>query len=108
MRRAASGSLAFSAYAVAADDGSTVLVLVNKDRTLAAQVTTTLATSATTATLTRLTGPSLDSPAGALLNGAPIGADGTWAGQTPEKISVQGHTLTLSLAPASAVLARIR
>jgi hypothetical protein len=102
------GSLALSAYAVAVDDGSTVLVLVNKDRTQSAQVTAALGTAASSATLTLLTGPSLDSPTGTMLDGATIGADGSWKGQAPTTLSLQGSTLTLAVAPASAVLARIR
>jgi hypothetical protein len=99
--------LALSAYAVAADDGSTVLLLVNKDRTHAAAITASLGSAATSATLTVLTGTSLDSPKGTLLNGAAIGTDGSWAPVTTPSVAVAGSTLTLTVSPASAVLARI-
>ena len=102
------GTLAFSAYAVAADDGSTVLVLVNKDRAQTATVTTGLGTTATSASLTVLTGTSLDSPTGTLLNGAPIGADGSWSPQSSANVGVVNSSLTLTVPPATAVLARIR
>ena len=102
------GTIAFSAYAVAADDGSTVLVLVNKDRTQTANVTAGLGASATSASLTVLSGTSLDSPTGTLLNGAAIGTDGSWSPQPSVTASVVNSSLTLTVPPATAVLARIR
>lgn len=100
--------VAISAYAVAADSGATNLVLVNKDRTQTASVSVDLGASATSATLTTLSGPSLDSPTGTLLNGAPIAADGSWAPGSAPTQSVSGATLKLSVAPASAVLVSLR
>ncbi|WLT31901.1 hypothetical protein [Geothrix sp. PMB-07] len=104
----AANGLAVSAYAVAADSGSTNLVIVNKDRTQAASVTASLGASASTASLTTLSGPSLDSPTGILLNGAPIGADGSWAPASTSSQPVTGTTLKLLVAPASAVLVSLR
>jgi hypothetical protein len=104
----ATGGLSFTAYAVAADDGSTVLVLVNKDRTQTAKVTASLGANASSVSLTVLTGTSLESPTGTLLNGASIGADGSWTPLSTPTVAVNGATLTLSISPASAVLARIR
>ena len=101
------GGLSFSAYAVAADAGGTTLVLVNKDPGQAAQVTVDLGTSATSAVLTVLTGAGLNSPTGTLLNGAPLAADGSWTPGASASGTVSGSTLTLSVAPASAVLATI-
>lgn len=102
------GTLSFSAYAVAADDGTTALVLVNKDRAQTATVTTGLGVSATSANLTVLTGTSLDSPTGTLLNGAAIGADGSWSPQPSVNVGVVNSSLILTVPPATAVLARIR
>jgi hypothetical protein len=101
-----SGGLAVSAYAVAATDGSTAVVLLNKDRTTTANVTVGLGATYTHASLTVLTGPSLDSPTGELLQGAPIAADGSWSPPTPPTIPVNGSTLTLTVGASSAVLVR--
>ena len=103
-----SGTLALSAYAVAEKDGSTSVVLVNKDRTRSGSVTLNLGASFTSFTVTALTGPSLDSATGELLEGAPIAVDGSFSPPAPAEVAMSGSTLEVLVAPASAVLLRAR
>jgi len=97
-----------AAYAVQATDGSMALVFVNRDRTTWAQVTVSLPTTTSLATLTELTGPSLDATTGELLNGAPINADGSWIPSSARTVAIGGRTLVVLVAPASAMLASVR
>jgi hypothetical protein len=61
-------------------------------------------TKATTATFVTLTGPSLGSTTGELLNGAAIQADGTWAPLTPPALTLTSGALQVPVAAGSAVL----
>jgi len=97
------GGLALSAYAVADADGATVVVLVNKDRGKNADVTVDLGAEYTRATLT---GASLDSPTGELLQGAAILMDGSGNPPAPTPAPVSGHTVSLNVGASSAVLLR--
>lgn len=96
--------VALSAYAVEPADGSTAVVLVNPDSTEFVKATVDLGKAATTATLTALTAPALDSTTGVLLGGAPINADGTWTPASQPTAPVVGQTVTVNVAPASALL----
>jgi len=60
----------------------------------------------TRAALVAPTGPSLDSPTGDLLQGAPISADGTWNPPAATAVAVNGPTVSLNVGASSAVLAR--
>jgi len=100
--------LSFSTYAVQSSGGQLALLFVNKDATHTAQVTTVdLNMTATAATLTVLTGPTLESTSGEELNGAAIGSDGSWAPQSSATQPVSNGVLRISVSPASAVLALI-
>jgi hypothetical protein len=100
------GGLALSAYAVAMDAGGIGVVVVNRDPGRAAEVTLDLGAVAASADLTLLTGAGLESAEGTVLNGAAILADGTWSPRKRAPVAVNGTTLVLTAAPASAVLAR--
>jgi hypothetical protein len=102
------GGLPFSAYAVAADDGSMAVVLVNRDRVRGAEVTLELGAPHREATITVLTGPSLESLGGARLLGAPIGADGAFAHAPPPALTVAGKTIVFQMDAASAALLSVR
>jgi hypothetical protein len=106
--QAASGDLPLSAWAVARPDGATALVLVNRDRSRDADVTADLGTAATSATVTRLTGTSLDDPTGQLLQGATIGADGSFAPAAPPEVPVAGRVVRLTVPAGSAALVLAR
>jgi hypothetical protein len=101
----ASGTLALTAYAVEGLDGSMAIFLVNKDRTRTATVKVQLGASFMAAALTPLTGPSLDSPTGQLLQGSSIAADGTWNPVRPAVVTVSNSELVVTVGSASALLA---
>jgi hypothetical protein len=96
--------LAFTAHAVDATDGSTAIVLVNKDAAQTLHVTLDLRRPVVSATALTLTAPSLESTAGQLLGGAPIRVDGSWNAPPPPSLPASGHDVTVDVAPASAVL----
>ena len=101
-----SASINFTTYAVSKTDGSTAVLLNNKDATNSAYTTINLnSTKATTATLSTLSGTDLSSTSGFTLNGAVIGNDGTWSGATARTINVSSSgILTVVVPPMSAVL----
>jgi hypothetical protein len=98
------GKLNFTAYTVEQTDGSTNLVLVNKDAKTAVVATVDVGTAVSSASGQRLRGPSLGATSGVTLAGAAISPTGQWSPQPPEALPVSGHVVTVTVAPASAVL----
>jgi hypothetical protein len=101
-------SLNFTAYAVKPADGSTSVVLVNKDATTTVRATIDVGTGVGAASITRLTAPSLQATSGLLLGGAPVTPAGTWAPAATESACSTGNLPTVDVAPASAVVFRTR
>ncbi len=97
-------SVNFSAYAVTLANGSTSVVLSNKDATTTVHATVDAGASLTSATALRLEGPSLGATTGVTLGGVEIGADGTFTPNPPEVLSTSGTTFTIDVPPASAAL----
>jgi hypothetical protein len=100
------GGLALSVYAVDASDGSTALVLVNKDVAQPVLATIDVGRALTGATALSLTGPSLPSTSGQLLGGATIAPDGSWQPGPATALPVEGKIVVVTVAPASAMLVR--
>ncbi len=100
---------ALSAYAIAENDGSTAVVLVNKDaaQAIVAAVDFGRAVPNASASVVELRGPSLTATDGVTLAGQPIGKDGSWNATLPT-VQVNGTIGKVGLAPASAVLVRTR
>lgn len=80
------GSLNVTAYAVKTSSGGLNIVIVNKDLTQNLQVTISLPSSVSTATLLAMTqlssgasGPSLSATSGVMIQGVAVGVDGTFA-----------------------------
>lgn len=103
-----------SAYAVAADDGSLRIVLVNKDTGQDLDVTVALPRPAGRATALSLeqrspgaSGPSLTATSGVRLQGATIGLDGRWTPDAAEVVPVAGGQLKVRLPRLSAVLVTV-
>ena len=96
-----------SAYAVDRSDGSTAVVLVNKDRAQGLRVSVDVGRPLTSAQETMLTGPALESTTGVQLGGAPVEADGGWSGAATS-LSVSGTGTRIDLPPISAVLVEAR
>lgn len=97
-------SVALSAYAVAAADGSTRIVLANADSAATAHATVDLGKNGSVASVTRLTGASLTATTGIALAGATITASGAWTPGPLPSLQVTGSTLVIDVPPASAAL----
>jgi hypothetical protein len=98
----------FSAYTLGLADGTTSVVLVNKDEVQTVRATVALGKAAASAALTLLTGPSLASTTGFTVGGAAIASDGSWTAAPTPDISVMGTTLVVDVPPASAALLRVQ
>jgi len=83
------------------------LVVINGDESHDADVTAILEAPASSADLVALTGPSLSATRGALLQGAPVAADGSWKPLPAVAVPVSGSTVEFRVQAASAVLVRI-
>jgi hypothetical protein len=101
-------AIALSVHAVDGADGSTAVVLVNKDPAQTLTATVDVARPVSAATQLALTGPALDSTSGLLLGGAAIGADGAWMPAPAPPVPTSGTTAIVTVLPASAVLLRAR
>jgi hypothetical protein len=102
------GAVNFTAYAVSQADGSTNVVLVNKDETTAVETTLTMGADVTAASAQRLLSPSLLALSGTTLGGADVSVDGAWTAGTPEALVVAGKTVTVNLPAASAAIVHVK
>ena len=109
------GSLNITAYAVKTVSGGLNLIVVNKDSTQNLQMTVALPQSASTATLLELTqltsganGPNLAATSGVTIQGASIGANGSFTPGAAYTLTASGGTQVSCYVPAlSAVLIQI-
>jgi hypothetical protein len=92
-----------SAYAVASNNGTTYVVLNNKDSANAVETTIRFMQPVTSAEATILTAPSLTSGVGTTLGGAVIDKDGAWSSPQTEHVSISGGNAVITVAPGSAV-----
>lgn len=97
-------TLNFTAYAVSSSEGSTNIVLVNKDSTdgVAASVSVGLTVSVASAVF--LEGPSLLATSGVTFAGSPISPAGEWAPMPAWTLPVAGEVVSIVVPPASAVI----
>ena len=93
-----------AAHAVLAADGSLRVILVNKERDRPVRVRFEGRPADRTATLLRLSAPSLESTTGIMLGGAAVQADGTWRSGGLETIRADGKTFEVTVPAASAVV----
>ena len=101
-------NVALSAYAIGAADGSTSVVLVNKDRTTSVKATVDLGRPAAMAEVIRLEGPALEATSGVTLAGAPVTPMGTWTPGPLPMVAIAGSMFDIDVPAASAVLVRAR
>jgi hypothetical protein len=102
-------SLNFTAYAVTPSDGSTRVVLINKDATTTVHATIDVGKTVAGATLTRLEAPALDATSDAIrIGGAQVTPLGSWTAGTAEVACATGNMPTVDVAPGSAVLVRAK
>jgi hypothetical protein len=102
----------FTAYSVDYQaDGSTSVVLVNKNATTGVQVTVNLGSAVTSASAIYLEATpagSLSAPAAAVtLAGAAVTPQGTWQRGAPFSQTTSGNTVSVFVPPASAALLRV-
>ena len=101
-------SINFTAYAVTPSDGSTRVVLVNKDATTTVHATIDVGKTVSGAALTRLQGPSLEATSGFTIGGVPVTPMGTWSPGPAEYACSTGNQPTVDVPPASAVVVRAK
>lgn len=103
---AATPALNFTAYAVKQSDGSTRIVLNNKDGAATVHASVHVGVAVTSADVMRLEGPSLGATTGVTLGGAGIDPTGAWTPTAPASLPVSGEVVTVDVPPASAALLR--
>ena len=101
---ATAGNLAFSGYAVNLSDGSTNVVLVNKDATTGISASVDVGVAVSSAQASYLTAPSLSSTTDITFAGAGVTATGAWTPHPPYALTVAGTVVRVLVPPASAVL----
>jgi hypothetical protein len=101
---AKAGALNFTAYSVAQADGSTNIVLVNKDATTSVQASVDVGASVGSASAIYLRAAALTSQSGVTLGGTAISPAGAWAPGAPWALPVEGHVLKVNVPAASAAL----
>lgn len=95
------------AYAVAAA-GATEVMLVNTSATTANNVAIQFNNKVSTASFVTLTGPSLVSTTGELLNGATVAADGGWTPVQPPSLPIASGLLEVPVPAGSAILLTVQ
>jgi hypothetical protein len=106
--RASAGNLNFTAYSIAPADGSTNVVLVNKDANMGINASVDVGAPLTGASAVFLEAPSLTATTGVTLAGAGISPTGAWSPQPAYSLPVQGNVVTLTIPPGTAVIVRAR
>jgi hypothetical protein len=101
---AKAGSLNFSAYSIAQSDGSTNVVLNNKDAMTPIQASVDVGAAVSSAEAVYLQGPSLTATSGVTLAGAGVSPAGAWTPNAPYALPVSGNVVTVLVPPASAAL----
>ncbi len=96
-----------TAYAVRSERGDIWLTLVNKEATRDADVRVQCP-GTTSASVLRLTGPSLDSKDGVLLGGSPVSKAGKWTPGQSERVRVTGGETEIRVPAASAAMVRLQ
>jgi hypothetical protein len=105
------GSLNVTAYAVKTSTGGLNLVMVNKDSTQNLDLTATLPSSVSKATLMQMTqlsdgasGPDLSATSGVTIQGAGINTDGSFSPSAPYELVPSGKKINCYVPALSAVL----
>jgi hypothetical protein len=98
------GTLNVTAYSILQSDGSTNVVIVNKDQTNGLNASVDVGAPVTTANALYLQGPSLTSTTGVTFAGAGVSATGDWTPNPAYALSAQGNAVTVVVPPISAVL----
>jgi hypothetical protein len=106
--KASAGNLNFTAYAVAPADGSTNVVLVNKDATNGVNASIDVGAAVTSASAVFLQAPSLDAKTGVTFAGAGVTPAGAWNPNPAYTLASKGNVVSAVVPPGSAVLVRAK
>ncbi len=98
------GRINLTAFGVLDIDGTLRVTVINKDQALDAQALITPGAAYTTASLLRLTAPSLTEKTAIALGGSSVAADGTWSPTQIESPAQQSGVFTVNVAASSAVV----
>jgi hypothetical protein len=98
------GSLNVTAYTISQSDGSTNVVIVNKDQTNGLNASVDVGVAVTSANALYLQGPSLTSTTGVTFAGAGVSAAGDWTPNPAYALATKGNVVTVVVPPISAVL----
>ncbi len=101
---ARAGALNFTGYTVAQTDGSTNVILVNKDATTGVNASIDIGAAVAQADATYLLGPSLTATTGVTFAGAGVTPAGSWSPNPPYALSKTASAISVLVPPASAVL----
>ncbi len=104
----AAGGLNVSAYAIALADGSTNVVLVNKDAANGVNALLDVGAPLAAATGAYLLAPALNATTDVTFSGASVTPTGDWSPRLPYNLPVSGTVVTVDVPPAAAVLVRAR
>ena len=106
--RAMAGNLNFTAYTISLADGSTNVVLVNKDVTNGVNATIDTGATLSAASGVFLLASSLSAKTGITFAGSEISTAGAWTPKAPYTLMTTGHLVNLVVPPASAVVVHAR
>ncbi|HEU4966512.1 MAG TPA: glycosyl hydrolase family 79 C-terminal domain-containing protein [Candidatus Saccharimonadales bacterium] len=96
-----------ASHAVVKNDGTLEVVIINKDLATPAKIALTTNKAHTSATVLRLTAPSVSSTDDVTFGGSAIRGDGTWSSaQKPS--AIHGKVTGITVAPVSAVVIELR
>jgi hypothetical protein len=101
------GSLNFSAYAIANMDGTTNVVIVNKEAGTSVNATVQVGKSVAAASAIYLQGAGLDATTGVTLAGSPISNAGAWTPGAPVGLTVAGENVGVLVPAGSAVVVHL-
>lgn len=91
-------------YAVAGNDGSLKLIVINKDQYQSAQVQINTTRAYAQASVVRLAAPSVNATTGITLGGTPISFNKAWSPSIVEQVRVSGTNSQITLPSGSAAI----
>lgn len=96
-----------TSHAVVKNDGTLEVIVINKDLATPAKIALTTNKAHTSATVLRLTAPSVASTDDVTFGGSAIRGDGTWSpAQKPN--AIHGKVIGITVAPASAAVIELQ
>jgi hypothetical protein len=101
---AVSNALNVTAYSIGHTDGSTSIVIVNKDSVNGLNASVDLGMAVSSASADYLEGPSLSATTGVTFAGAGVSPAALWQPRPPYALSAEGNVVMVAVPPITAVL----